>query len=180
MPKEVNSFGVNFKNKKLSYNLISNKKTLCYNLTLQNKGFFMYKTVVAFTLASLFSSSLMAYDLKSNMLLLNAELSEVQRAFISSDQKGVDESIKRFAKHAQDLLGSKEKFASMLPDKKKNKAGEAVMSAQIISHNVQIILDAVENKYNQSGQVRREEAQRAYTYIEHACFRCHNLVRDEY
>lgn len=140
----------------------------------------MYKTIAAFTLASLFSSSLVAYDLKSNMLLLNAELSEVQRGFITSDQKGVEESVKRFAKHAQDLLGSKEKFAAMLPNEKKNKAGEAVMSAQIISHNVQIILDSIENKYNQSGQVRREEAQRAYTYIEHACFRCHNLVRDEY
>lgn len=141
---------------------------------------FMYKTLAALTLTTLFGSSLMAYDLKSNMLLLNAELSEVQRAFISSDQKGVEDSIKRFATHAQDLLGSKEKFAAMLPEKKKNKAGEAVMSAQIISHNVQIILDAIENKHNQSGQVRREEAQRAYTYIEHACFRCHNLVRDEY
>lgn len=140
----------------------------------------MSKNIVAIGLVTLLFSSLSAYDLKSNMLLLNAELSEVQRGFISSDQSGVEESVKRFAKHAQDLLGNKEKFSSMLPEKKKNKANEAVMSAQIISHNVQIILDAIENKHNQSGQVRREEAQRAYTYIEHACFRCHNIVRDEY
>lgn len=126
------------------------------------------------------SASLWAYDLKSNMLLLNAELSEVQRAFISSNQDGVQDSIKRFAQHAQELLGNKEKFAQMLPADKKHKANEAVMSAQIISYNVQIILDAIENKHNQSGQVRREEAQRAYTYIEHACFRCHNIVRDKY
>jgi len=140
----------------------------------------MSKNIVVIGLVALLFSSLSAYNLKSNMLLLNAELSEVQRAFIASDQDGVEQSIKRFDKHAQELLGNKEKFSAMLPEKKKNKANEAVMSAQIISHNVQIILDAIDNKYNQSGQVRREEAQRAYTYIEHACFRCHNIVRDEY
>ena len=140
----------------------------------------MSKKTVIIGLIALAFTSLSAYDLKSNMLLLNAELSEVQRAFISSDQDGVQNSIKRFAKHAQELLGNKEKFAAMLPKGKKHKANEAVMSAQIISHNVRIILDAINNKYNQSGKVRREESQRAYTYIEHACFRCHNIVRDKY
>jgi len=124
-------------------------------------------------------TSLSAYDLKSNMLLLNAELREVQNGFISSDKEGVEDSIKRFAKHANELLGNKKKFEEMLPRNKKHKSNEAVMSAQIIAHNVKIILDAVSNKYNQSGKVRREESQRAYTYIEHACFRCHNIVRDE-
>jgi len=52
----------------------------------------------------LFFTSLSAYDLKSNMLLLNAELSEVQRAFITSNQQGVINSIKRFASHAKELL----------------------------------------------------------------------------
>lgn len=140
----------------------------------------MSKKAVILSLISLLFTSLSAYDLKSNMLLLNAELGEVQRAFISSNQEGVQSSIKRFAEHAQELLGNKEKFSAMLPKDKKYKANEAVMSAQIISHNVQIILDAVDNKHNQSGQIRREEAQRAYTYIEHACFRCHNIVRDNY
>ncbi|MGB6020555.1 MAG: hypothetical protein WBF77_13265 [Sulfurimonadaceae bacterium] len=142
----------------------------------------MSKNVIAagFTALVLSFTSLSAYDLKSNMLQLNTELSEVQRAFLSSDKEGVKNSINRFAQHAQELLGNKEKFAEMLPKEKKHKANEAVMSAQIISHNVQIILDAVDNKYNQSGQIRREESQRAYTYIEHACFRCHNIVRDEY
>ncbi|PHS59057.1 MAG: hypothetical protein COB17_00525 [Sulfurimonas sp.] len=126
----------------------------------------------------LFFTSLSAYDLKSNMLLLNAELSEVQRAFITSNQQGVINSIKRFASHAKELLGNKEKFKAMLPKDKQSRANEAVMAANIIEHNVQIILDATANKYKQSGKVRREEAQRAYTYIEHACFRCHNIVRD--
>lgn len=124
-------------------------------------------------------TSVSAYELKSNMQLLNAELREVQQGFITSDKDGVKNAIERFAKHANELLGNKEKFEKMLPENKKHKASEAVMSAQIIAHNVQIILDAVENKYSQSGKLRREESQRAYTYIEHACFRCHNMVRDE-
>ncbi|MEN4046429.1 hypothetical protein [Sulfurimonas sp. NWX367] len=124
-------------------------------------------------------TSASAYNLKSNMILLNTELREVQQGFITSDKEGIKVSIERFAKHANDLLADKEKFEEMLPENKKHKANEAIMSAQIIAHNVQIILDAIANKYNQSGKLRREESQRAYTYIEHACFRCHNIVRDE-
>ncbi|WP_151899603.1 hypothetical protein [Sulfurimonas hydrogeniphila] len=124
-------------------------------------------------------TSASAYNLKSNMILLNTELREVQQGFITSDKEGIKVSIERFAKHANDLLADKEKFEEMLPKNKKHKANEAIMSAQIIAHNVQIILDAIANKYNQSGKLRREESQRAYTYIEHACFRCHNIVRDE-
>ena len=140
----------------------------------------MLKKTLIGSLIFLLYTPLSAYDLRSNMLQLGAELAEVQKSFIASDQKGVEDSIKRFAQHSQDLLGDKDNFTAMLPANKKHKAREAVMSAQIISHNVQIILDAIENKRNQSGIVRREEAQRAYTYIEHACFRCHNIVRDEY
>ncbi|MDD2448914.1 MAG: hypothetical protein PHS42_02275 [Sulfurimonas sp.] len=140
----------------------------------------MLKKTLVGSLIFLLYSPLSAYDLRSNMLQLGAELAEVQRSFIASDQQGVEDSIKRFAEHSQALLGDKDIFAKMLPAGKKRKAHEAEMSAKIISHNVQIILDAIDNKHNQSGIVRREEAQRAYTYIEHACFRCHNLLRDEY
>jgi hypothetical protein len=112
------------------------------------------------------------------MQMLNTDLQVVQQGFITSNKKGVADAIERLAKHTQELLGNKEKFEKMLPKNKKAKANEAVMSAQIIAHNVQIIRDAIVNKYNQSETIRREEAQRAYTYIEHACFRCHNLVRD--
>ncbi len=124
------------------------------------------------------TTSLSAYDLKSNMLLLEAELSEVQRNFIISDMKGVSESVTRFDKHAQELFGNKEQFAAMLPKEKKSKVTEAVMAAQIIRHNVDIIMGEITNVHKHSGKRRREEAQRAYTYIEHACFRCHNIVRD--
>lgn len=136
--------------------------------------------VIAIAALALSFNSLSAYDLKSNMQLLNTELSEVQRGFIVSDQAVVKKSIERFAKDAQELLGNKDKFAAMLPADKKAKANEAVMSAQIIDHNVKIILEAIDNKGNKSGKIRREEAQTAYTYIEHACFRCHNIVRDKY
>ncbi len=141
----------------------------------------MKKILYIGLLAFLFlSSSSFAYDLKSNMDQLNSELRDIQLGFIMSNKESLKDSVDKFAQHAQELLGNKKKFAQMLPKDKQYKANEAVMSAQIISHNVQIILDAISNKYNQSGKIRREESQRAYTYIEHACFRCHNIVRDNY
>ena len=135
----------------------------------------LYSAGLAFLLSL---APLQAYDLKTNMLLLNAELSEVQQGFIASNQEAVSSAIKRFAKDANELLGNKEKFAAMLPDGKKSRANEAVIAAQIIATNTQIIIDAIDNKYKHSDKRRREDAQRAYTYIEHACFRCHNVVRD--
>lgn len=141
----------------------------------------MIKKLLLSILATLaLSTTLSAYDLKSNMLLLEAELAEVQRTFIRSDQQGVQDSITRFAAHAKELFGNKEQFRAMLPREKKSKVSEAVMAAQIIQHNVDIILGEIENRHKHSGARRREEAQRAYTYIEHACFRCHNIVRDNY
>ncbi len=126
----------------------------------------------------LLTTSVSAYDLKVNMQLLGAEMAVLQHGFINSDMQGVSNAIEKLAKHSEELLGNKEKFKEMLPKNKQHKASEAVMSAQIISHNVQIIRDQIENKLKKSGIERREESQRAYTYIEHACFRCHNLVRD--
>ncbi len=123
-------------------------------------------------------TSLSAYDLKTNMQMLGAEMSVLQHGFMNSDMQGVSAAVEKLAQHSEELLGNKEKFKEMLPKNKKHKSSEAVMSAQIISHNVQIIRDQIENKLNKSGFERREESQRAYTYIEHACFRCHNLVRD--
>ena len=123
-------------------------------------------------------TSVSAYDLKTNMQMLGAEMSVLQHGFMYSDMQGVSAAVEKLEKHSKELLGNKEKFKDMLPKDKQHKASEAVMSAQIISHNVQIIRDQIENKLNKSGIERREESQRAYTYIEHACFRCHNLVRD--
>lgn len=124
------------------------------------------------------ATSALAYDLKTNMQLLGAEMAVLQHGFMNSDMQGVKAAVEKLSKHSEELLGNKEKFKEMLPKNKKHKASEAVMSAEIIAHNVQIIEDAIENKLNKSGLTRREESQRAYTYIEHACFRCHNIVRD--
>jgi hypothetical protein len=131
--------------------------------------------VLAFSTTSLFATE---STLKDDMLKLNSELREIQQGFISSDKDGLKVSIEKFAKHVEEFLGDEKRIKAMLPEKKKHKANEAIMSAQIIKHNVKIILDAIENKYKRTGIIRREESQRAYTYIEHACFRCHNIVRD--
>jgi len=139
----------------------------------------MKKTVLTgLVTLGLFTTSVSAYDLKVNMQLLGAEMAVLQQGFMNSDMQGVKVAVEKLAKHSEELLGNQKKFKEMLPENKKNKSSEAVMSAQIIAHNVQIIRDQIENKLNQSGTTRREESQRAYTYIEHACFRCHNLVRD--
>ena len=123
-------------------------------------------------------TTIYGYELKVNMQSLNTKLQAVLQGFMHSDMKGVKEAIEAFSKESKALLGNKEKFKQMLPEGKKYKANEAVMSAQIIEHNVQIIRDAIDNKLNKSGIVRREESQRAYSYIEQSCFRCHNIVRD--
>ena len=139
----------------------------------------MKKVLLTIVMAWVLSSvSLCAYDLKLNLQLLNADLNIVKEGFMTSDKEGLATAIERLAKHTEELLGNQEKFAQMLPKNKKGKAKEAKMSAQIIAHNIQIIRDSIANKLNQSEIIRREEAQRAYTYIEHACFRCHNIVRD--
>ena len=67
----------------------------------------------------------------------------------------------------------------MLPKGKKNQVQEAIYAAEVISKNAQIIMDEIDNKNKHSGLQRRETSQRAYTEIEHACFRCHNIVRDK-
>ena len=112
------------------------------------------------------------------MQLLGVEMAVLQNGFMNSNMESVRAAVEKLLKHSEELLGNKEKFKEMLPKGKQHKAGEAVMSAQIIAHNVKIIQDAIENKLNKSSITRREESQRAYTYIEHACFRCHNIVRD--
>ena len=119
------------------------------------------------------------FDLKDNMLKLNAELWEVQQGFITNNKEGVKDAIKRFSKDAHDLLSNKSKIEKMLPEGKRHKANMAVNAARKIAKNIQIIEDAIENKRNEPMLKRQEDAQRAYTYIELACFHCHNLVRDQ-
>lgn len=125
------------------------------------------------------ATALNAYDLKSNMLKLNTELSEIQQGIMTSNEAALADAVDRFVKDADELLSNKDKIAAMLPKGKKNKANIAVNTAHIIDVNIQIIKDSLTNKYNLPHVRRQEDAQRAYTYIEHACFNCHNLVRDQ-
>lgn len=135
--------------------------------------------VIGLIALSMSATTLTAYDLKSNMLKLNVELSEIQQGIMTSNEEALADAVARFVKDADDLLSNKDKIAEMLPAGKKHKANIAVNTAHIIDVNVQIIEDSLSNKHNLSKVRRKEDAQRAYTYIEHACFNCHNLVRDQ-
>ncbi|MDX1294859.1 MAG: hypothetical protein R3302_01240 [Sulfurimonadaceae bacterium] len=120
-----------------------------------------------------------AFDLKINMLKLNAEVGEAREAMIRNEKEAALDAFRRLKADANDLLSNKSKIESLLPADKKNKADIAVESARKIAQNVDIIEDAFgENRRNLSPLKRQATAQRAYTSIEVACFHCHNLVRD--
>ena len=120
-----------------------------------------------------------AFDLKINMLKLNAEVGEAREAMIRNEKEAALDALRRLKADANDLLSNKSKIESLLPADKKNKADIAVESARKIAQNVDIIEDAFgENRRNLSPLKRQATAQRAYTSIEVACFHCHNLVRD--
>ena len=69
-------------------------------------------------------TSVSAYDLKTNMQLLGAEMAVLQHGFMYSDMKGVRDAVEELSKHSNELLGNKEKFKEMLPKSKKHKANE--------------------------------------------------------
>jgi NTP pyrophosphatase (non-canonical NTP hydrolase) len=120
-----------------------------------------------------------AFDLKINMLKLNAEVGEAREAMIRNEKEAALDAFRRLKADANELLSNKSKIESLLPAEKRNKADVAVESARKIAKNVEIIEDAFgANKRNVSPLKRQATAQRAYTSIEVACFHCHNLVRD--
>jgi hypothetical protein len=133
---------------------------------------------------SVITSSLSAqeYDLRANMVKLNSELNDLQRAFMTSNKKAVEVSLDRLAKDADDLLGNKDKMIESLPKDMKNrkhKVNIAVQSARAIKVNVKTIRQAIADKDKSSILKRQAKAQEAYTNILNACFQCHNLVRDK-
>jgi hypothetical protein len=133
---------------------------------------------------SLFVPSFSAneFDLRTNMLKLNSELNNLQRAFMTNNEEAVEVSLDRLADDAQDLLGSKEKMLGALPKdmkKRKHKVNVALKSAREIATNVKIIKQALLDNSKISPLKRQVKAQKAYTNIVHACFKCHNLVRDK-
>lgn len=130
------------------------------------------------------TSSLSAtdFDLRSNMIKLNSELNDLQRAFMTSDKKAVVVALDRLSKDANDLLGNKEKMLEALPndmDKRKHKVNVAIQNARSIEVNANTIREAIAAKDKLSVLKRQAIAQKAYTNILNSCFECHNLVRDK-
>lgn len=143
----------------------------------------MVRTTVMLALLAVFAQQCTAeerFDLKYNMLKLNAEMGEARERMIRNDRTGALEVFKRLKTEVHDLLSNKSKIESLLPPEKKHKSDIAVESAKTIAENIEFIEDAYgENKRQLSPIKRQIKAQRAYTTIEIACFHCHNLVRDE-
>ncbi|NOQ30762.1 MAG: hypothetical protein GQ570_06535 [Helicobacteraceae bacterium] len=118
------------------------------------------------------------YDLKTNMQLLNAELSTVRDGFITGDNKTIKEALKKFSENARDLLSNKEHIKSMLPKDVAYKANIAVNASKAIDKNVGIIEEMLNYRNTQSTSRKNKNAQEAFLAIERACFSCHSLVRD--
>ncbi|WP_345971340.1 hypothetical protein WCX72_05675 [Sulfurimonas sp. HSL1-6] len=120
------------------------------------------------------------FNLKFNMLKLNAEMGSARESMIRNDRAEALKVFKRLKTEVHDLLSNKEKIESMLPPEKKQKSSIALESAKLIAENIELIEDAYgENTRDLTPRKRQIKAQRAYTSIELACFHCHNLVRDE-
>lgn len=120
------------------------------------------------------------FNLKDNMLMLNAEMGSIREEMIRNHKKEALEGFKRLKTEVHDLLSNKKRIESLLPPEKKNKSDIALESAKMIAENIELIEDVYgENKRQLSPLKRQIKAQRAYTSIELACFHCHNLVRDE-
>jgi len=120
------------------------------------------------------------FDLKYNMLKLNAEMGSARESMIRNDREEALEIFKRLKTEVHDLLSNKKKIESLLPPSKKHKSNIAVESAKTIVENIELIEDAYGANTRELSPLRRQvKAQRAYTSIELACFHCHNLVRDE-
>ena len=120
------------------------------------------------------------FNLKYNMLMLNAQMGEAREYMIRNNREEALKVFKSLKTEVHDLLSNKKKIESLLPPEKKNKSDIALESAKMIIDNIELIEDAYgENKRELSPLKRQIKAQRAYTSIELACFHCHNLVRDQ-
>lgn len=146
----------------------------------------MKKSFLKLGLAALIlgASSLAAgeYDLRTNMLQLNNELSEIRGGLIAGDNQLVATSLSAFAKDASDLLSQREEIIKKFPQdmkNKKHKANLANEAARTIDYNVKQIEASLDNKNPASKKQRREQAQIAYLNIVNACFQCHNVARDK-
>ncbi len=120
------------------------------------------------------------FNLKINMLMLNAKVGEARESMIRNDKAGALDALKQLKTDVHDLLSNKEMIESLLPPEKKHKSYIAVEAARKIEDNIAIIEKAYTDDDSTLPLLKRQaSAQRAYTSIEMACFHCHNLVRDQ-
>ncbi len=141
--------------------------------------------VIATALTTSLSAS--EYDLRANMLKLNAELSEVQRGIMNSDKLVTTTALESFSEDVSDLLSDegmsfKKKIYNMFPKEMKNKKHKvtvAMKASRTMDTNIKKIQNALSDKNSGSMLSRQRAAQEAYQKIVGACFECHNLVRDK-
>ena len=145
----------------------------------------LISTLAAFAVATT-SLNAAEFDLRSNMLKLNAELAEVTRGFMKSDEKAVSSSLELLAADVDDLLSDegmsyKKKVYNMFPEdmkNKKHKVGIAMKSGREMKVGIDKIRKMIDDEES-SELTRKRAAQEAYQKIVGACFECHNLVRDK-
>ena len=121
------------------------------------------------------------FNLKANMIKLNSQMNNLQRAFISSNKMAIEIALDSLENDVDELFNSKEQMIDMLPrgmKNKKHKANVAFDSSRVMRNGVSTIREAIGDK-DSSVRKRQVIAQEAYLSIVNACFKCHNLVRDK-
>lgn len=132
-------------------------------------------SLISLALASGLSAN--GYDLKTNMNLLSAAMSDVQRGFLTNDNASTLIALDKFQKEVDDLLGDRENIEKLLPQDKKQKASMATNTATLMdkyANEIRTVLNDKEMKMID----RQNKTQKAFLNIQGQCFRCHNMVRD--
>ncbi len=136
-----------------------------------------------FTLCVITSSlNAKEFDLRSNMIKLDADLNNLQRGFMTSNKKAVEVALDRLIKDADELFNNREQIIAIFPkdmENKKHKANIAFDSSRIMKNGAAEIRQAIADKGKFSVRKRQARAQEAYLSMVDACFKCHNLVRDK-
>ncbi|MGB5964198.1 MAG: hypothetical protein WBF77_05680 [Sulfurimonadaceae bacterium] len=96
---------------------------------------------------------------------------------MSNDKKVTLESLDRFQKEIDDLLGDKKNIEKLLPKDLKPKAPMATNTATSIDKYIDETRVILKDK-NMKMINRQNRSQKAFVNIQIQCFRCHNMVRD--
>jgi len=136
------------------------------------------KTLLTVVLSLGLASSLYAGDqLRADMQILSATMSDVQFGFFKNDKVATLAAVMKLNKETSEILGDKKTITALLPDEVKYKASIAINSADMISRYAKEIEDVLNDK-NMKAIEKEMKTQRSFLDIQNQCFRCHNLVRD--